>query len=325
VRTKNDYINFVKAFNNRMNVYTTVYDFEVFAETAAIDETVILDRIFLDFDAHDDETLDLAFKEVKVVMQKVIEEDLLHTLFFSGRGFHLFIEGERTDDIRNVQAYFKEVKEYLNSRGFGKTLDDRVGQATRLRRVPNTVNMASDDGEGNPYYCIPMCLDDLSLTLRELLDIAKGPRLLPYEKTGKRRAVFPVQPPIEAVEGEVSVPNYEGKLPILPCLHNATMVENPGHYARVYLVQWYRDLLTGCAPKGILGREKKEEIAEIIMQELSNVFKDSQDIWLDWNENETRKHVRYIVNGDYKAPRCTTLISNGFCVGKCWRYANGEK
>ena len=36
----------------------------------------------------------------------------------------------------------------------------------------------------------------------------------------------------------------EGRLPILPCLYNAIMVENPSHMARVYLVSWYRDLLT---------------------------------------------------------------------------------
>ena len=50
VLTKNDYINFVKVQNNRTNVYTTVYDFEHFSETAKIDSSVILDRIFVDFD-----------------------------------------------------------------------------------------------------------------------------------------------------------------------------------------------------------------------------------------------------------------------------------
>ena len=31
--------------------------------------------------------------------------------------------------------------------GIENTLDDRVGQPTRLRRVPNTVNMSSSDNE----------------------------------------------------------------------------------------------------------------------------------------------------------------------------------
>ena len=49
MRTKNDYTEFVMAQNNRTNVYTTVYDFEQFAEKAKVESSVILDRIFLVF------------------------------------------------------------------------------------------------------------------------------------------------------------------------------------------------------------------------------------------------------------------------------------
>ena len=43
---------------------------------------------------------------------------------------------------------------------YDSTLDDSVGQSTRLRRVPNTVNMSSSDENGNPYYCIPLLEED---------------------------------------------------------------------------------------------------------------------------------------------------------------------
>ena len=55
VNSRNEYINFVNAQNNRTNVYTTVYDFQRFFETAKDDSSVILDRVFLDFDAHEDD------------------------------------------------------------------------------------------------------------------------------------------------------------------------------------------------------------------------------------------------------------------------------
>ena len=58
------------AQNNRTNVYTTVYDFEQFAEKAKVESSVILDRIFLDFDAHG-ERLNKAFDDVKIVMEMV--------------------------------------------------------------------------------------------------------------------------------------------------------------------------------------------------------------------------------------------------------------
>ena len=138
------------------------------------------------------------------------------------------------------------------------TLDDRVGQTTRLRRVPNTVNMSSSDNEGNPYFCIPLVEEDLSNDVSHILSLASSMRLIPFRKGGKKRVKFPDAPPIEEVGGEVSVPKHTGKLPILPCLHNAIMVENPSHMARAYLVSWYRDLLT-LRRKLTTGTEKKLE------------------------------------------------------------------
>jgi hypothetical protein len=112
VRSKSEYTAFVKAQNNRTNVYTTVYDFEQFSEMAKIDSSVVLDRIFLDFDAHGDK-LDNAFEDLKMVFEYVVTNEIEHNCFFSGRGFHLFLYGEVTDDIRNIQAYFRIIKKYL--------------------------------------------------------------------------------------------------------------------------------------------------------------------------------------------------------------------
>ena len=320
--TKNDYIEFVKSHNNKTNVYTTVYDFEYFTETMPVEDSVIIDRIFLDFDAHEDD-LDKAWRDVKAVMELVISNNYKHTLFFSGRGFHLFLFGKRAKDMRDVQALFKQIKSYLVMKvGKDNTLDERVGQKTRLRRVPNTVNMASSDGEGNARYCIPLTIDDLSLDIEEILSIAKKPRHLPFQKGGKNEVVFPVAPPIEAMEGSVSVPSSVGKLPMLPCLHNAVMVENPTHLARAYLVAWYRDLLSGYTD--LTTHADKQKVHELVVEELERVFADSDSVWLDWDKNETIKHSRFTVHNNYNTPHCDRLISEGFCVGKCWRYSNAS-
>tara|TARA_Y100001938_G_scaffold151104_1_gene246062 strand:+ start:3529 stop:4503 length:975 start_codon:yes stop_codon:yes gene_type:complete len=319
MESKEQYIKFVQSQNNRTNVYTTVYDFEHFSEKMAIDSTVIIDRIFLDFDAHEDE-LDKAWRDVKEVMQLVIQRNYLHTLFFSGRGFHLFIFGKRTNNMRNVQTLFKEIKEYLVSKvGKDNTLDERVGQITRLRRVPNTVNMSSSDGEGNARYCIPLTVDDLSLSIEEILVLAKEPRHLSFRKGGEVEATFPEAPPIKEMRGSVSVPKGVGKLPILPCLHNAVMVENPTHIARAYLVSWYRDLLSGY--QDLNTHQVKEEVLESVVEELERVFGKSDSVWLDWDKNTTKKHARFTVHNNYNTPHCDRLISEGFCVGKCWRYS----
>jgi len=86
----------------------------------------------------------------------------------------------------------------------------------------------------------------------------------------------------------------------------------------VYLVQWYRDLLS----LGVrdVTDESKKEITNMIMNELESIAS-KDDIWLDWDEKKTKNHVDFIVNRGYHAPSCkNVLIPQGYCVGKCWRY-----
>lgn len=313
MKTKNEYIDFVKAQNNYTNVYTTVYDFEKFSDSAKIESSVLINRIFLDFDAHDGESLEKAFRDLKVIMSKVLEEDLIHTVFFSGRGFHLFIEGEPTYDIRNIQAYFKELKEFLVAKvGEDITLDDRVGQISRLRRVPNTLNLSAS------LYCIPLEKEDFDNDLGRILELAKQPRYIPFKQSGNVLATFPILPPIEEVLGEVSVPVHNGSLPVLPCLYSANATENPAHISRAYLVSWYRDLLSQCSKVVDMGT--KNEILRRVVDEIEVTFANHEEMWLDWDKATTTKHAKFTVFGNYSTPSCQKLISDGYCVGRCWRY-----
>jgi len=102
------------------------------------------------------------------------------------------------------------------------------------------------------------------------------------------------------------------------------MVENPSHMARAYLVSWYRDLLSGCR-KG-LTTEQKEDILEKVVDEIKWIATTHDEVWLDWDESETRKHARFTVFGEYSTPHCKTkLIPEGYCIGKCWRYPEEVK
>jgi hypothetical protein len=61
-------------------------------------------------------------------------------------------------------------------------------------------------------------------------------------------------------------------------------------------------------------------VHELVVEELERVFADSDSVWLDWDKNETIKHSRFTVHNNYNTPHCDRLISEGFCVGKCWRF-----
>ena len=96
------------------------------------------------------------------------------------------------------------------------------------------------------------------------------------------------------------------------------MVQNPGHYARVYLVQWYRDILSFGEREISLDNQK--EITDTIMSELMEIAS-KPDVWLDWDYHKTHKYVWGIVSKGYNAPSCyKILIPQGYCIGKCWRY-----
>jgi len=193
---------------------------------------------------------------------------------------------------------------------------DRTGiQTNRLRRVPNTLNLSSGK-EGNHYYCSPLDFASLEgVSMYDILVMAKQRN--PMITTGTERIVFPTVKPIHLSDIEIEIPKPIGTLPIIPCLHNAIMVENPSHYARVYLVQWYRDLLTLGERKVSL--EQQKEVTELIMTELATIA-GHPEVWLDWDYNKTKKYVSGIVSKGYHAAGCETLITQGYCVGKCWRY-----
>ena len=306
VRNSHEYQVWVNAFNGKMNCYTTVYDFEHFAVDKAVENTVILDRMFLDFDAHG-QPLQTAFDDLKKVLNQLEEDDIYFVPYFSGNGFHVIVYGEVANDIRSIQQTFSDLAKTA------PTLDNTGIQINRLKRIPNTVNLSSD----GPYFCIPITKEDIEIGLAHIVNKASKGNY-PSVRYGNKLQTWKEVKPIEESDIEVVAPKPPGELPILPCLYNSIMVENPGHFARVYLVQWYRDILA--IGERNLDGEKQEEIVSIIMDELKTISS-NPNVWLDWDEVVTEKHVRFVVRGGYHAPSCKDkLIPQGYCIGKCWRY-----
>ena len=313
VKNRVELIEFINTYNGMMNCYFTIYDFKKFNDNVKIDSSIILDRAFLDFDAHGDKTLQEAYDDMCSVLTELMIDNIKFKAFFSGKGFHVIVYGIEAENIRQIQRWYMKIRKGRN------TLDDSGIQTNRLRRIPNTVNMSSDDGRGEPYFCIPLLISDIGNGLEPILALAKQPRLVDGTH-GSELITWPEVEPIEISKEEIIPPKPVGKLPILPCLHNAIMVENPGHFARVYLAQWYRDILA--LGERNITREKKEEAMEIIMDEFEHIANSKPDVWGDWNPQVTRGYLRGIVEKGYNAPGCkNVLIPQGYCIGRCWRYA----
>jgi len=315
VKNKSEMIEWINQYNGKMNCYYTIYDFTFFSEKEKIESSVIKDRAFLDLDAHGDMSLSKAYLDLQLLARNFLEQDILFQMYFSGKGFHVIVHGEIANEIRQIQSWYRYIKE--NDGYVLESLDDSGIQTNRLRRIPNTVNLSSSDENGEPYFCIPILKEDLDKPLEYITELAKKPRLV-QSKYGTKLVSWPKVKPMDMSDIEIEGTKPINKLPIIPCLLNAIMVQNPGHYARVYLVQWYRDILT-MGHKN-LNLEQKKGVAETIMTELEHIAS-KDDVWLDWDYNKTKNYVWGIVNKGYNAPSCyNVLIPQGYCVGKCWRY-----
>ena len=334
VHDENEYKQFIKTYNGRMNCYTTVYDFKSFNtkydsygnEISEVNQqSVVLDRIFLDFDSHDLPLVE-ALTDVSIVVDYLKEKDYIFNVLFSGKGFHIYVHGMITDGIRAIQAFFNEILGVLKSKrpelntSNKTTLDNSGVQTYRLRRIANTMNMSAEydnDDTLGCYYCIPLTLDDLKHDIDHILRLATKSRPNCRETYGKMRVAWPNIPSMHEAPTEIIEVERIGSLPIIPCLQKAITVENPSHEARVYTVSWYRDLLA--MGNRYVQNDEKEQISKSILDELEHIAS-MENVWLDWDKDTTEYHVRYIVDGGYHAPNCNTLISKGYCPGKCWRY-----
>ena len=307
-RSKKAYLDWVNLYNSKLNCYTTVYDFARFTDNTKIDNSVILDRMFLDFDAHD-EPLVNAWRDFCGVCEVFLKDDIKFRPYFSGQGFHIIAYGEtltEPHEIRRIQRFYRDLAEHY------PTLDRTGIQSTRLRRIPNTENMKVG------LFCIPLDVKSSAAgTLDAVLQTAEK-QVFEDHVFGKKLIKWPEVKSVKVSETEIELPEAIAEVPILPCLQNAITVENPSHYARVYLVQWYRDLLSG--GERSIPLDKQDEITEMIMAELETIA-NKDGIWQDWDERKTRHYVEGIVRKGYHSPGCeSVLIPQGYCIGRCWRY-----
>ena len=322
VNNEEEYRNFINMYNGKMNLFTSVYDYKHFTPNRGLEYSIIIDRIFLDFDAHgDEESLPNLYQDVLKMHNWLLEKDYKHNISFSGRGFHIFVYGNVAKSFRQVKAFFNICYDVVNKSPY---LDTVVINTSRLRRIQNTFHLKAN------RWCIPITHEDLISGLPNIFKLSqKGKRNIKPIYYGNKLVEWPEVKKMETADIEIDSVESPGDLPILPCLKNAVMSENPNHRARVLLVQWYNEFLSeltvvkdnlDCKPRDITGNAL-DDIKAIIENEIKTIAS-NEDTWIDYNSNETRKHVRFIVDGRYMSPHCNTLIEEGFCIGKCWRYGH---
>ena len=108
VNNLDEFKTFVQRFNNKMNCYTSVYDYRRFGDNQAVVSSVILDRLFLDFDSHGKD-LELSLEDVNSVL-KYLDKQEKYDLILIKQTIHFFSK-------KNLNRLLNLAKKRLNTKG----------------------------------------------------------------------------------------------------------------------------------------------------------------------------------------------------------------
>ncbi len=318
--------------NGSGNVYFTAYGYN---ETQApkhhrVDyNTPKIHHFVMDFDCKDfkNKGADVAFEvpqeEVRKLHRFLMRKNTLHFIWFSGGGFHVWVPLDETLEPKSGSelSRIKHSGRVLIS-GWEKEIgqlncnDPTVAFDTSgMIRIPNSYNAKRGT------WCIPLTSEDiLTLSFDDLMERGMNPHS-GYIALGENKTKMKV------IENKFSQ-NYNlqpvdlptvafDDIHILPCLSQAAMGGgNPPHRARYHFASYLADRLRFFFPAWRVSDEEKESHIKSIVE----ICKSQQ--WVDYSYDRTEEQVRSIVMTGYSHATCTTLITEGFCVGKCKYFDN---
>jgi len=149
VLTKQDFYSLINKYINIVNLYTSVYKFKVISKGRPVYDSAVIDKVFVDIDKENE------YDKLLDIHEYLTKKDIKHTIFFSGRGFHLYVFTKILDIPEGwvkKQALVNYIESELGEK-FGLQVDKVcVGDLARLTRIPNTFNFK------RRRFCIP--LDD---------------------------------------------------------------------------------------------------------------------------------------------------------------------
>ena len=134
-KTKKQFLRFLRKYRKPGNdLYASVYTVEQMHEKK-------VDKLLLDIDCHDDSVdvvtqIECAYIKAKHVIGKLIENDVKYRVFFTGRGFHIYVDFPEVR-ISNLK---KTAKVFVELLGIDEYVDDKVFEYRRLARIPYTYN-----------------------------------------------------------------------------------------------------------------------------------------------------------------------------------------
>lgn len=284
------FLDFIARFNGRKDLYFSVYQYD------GDFNSPVIDKVFIDIDPDDEFD---AFGDLVTLHEWLVSHHILHTMIFSGRGFHILIGTNKyyPGDLKNPPAAIRGyVNHIIDETGISPDMQV-VGDLMRVRRIPNTVNMKTG------LYAIPLTIDDLT-SYDDICESATKPRgpLIFYgservdisEYDGAHTSRLPLSDAIINGVGEYSLDDAP------PCVK--AILKNPmaGYTERFIVITALRDLAYPL-----------HDTIEILRRALSD------EKFRHCVEEEGQ--VEYLYRRqDLLFPSCRTIMCLGYCVEGCY-------
>jgi hypothetical protein len=286
----------IKKHNGMTAVYRTIYNFE--GEPTS--RNAIIDKIFFDFD-HSETAPNEALFGLRRLHEYLDQENIKHTMFFSGRGFHLFLftEKRHSREFENPTAVTRNAHNHICQEA-GVKPDPKTKDVLRVARLPNTVNIKTG------LCCIPLNRDEIYLSRDEILELAKRQRLGPISNMKKEGAEV------------LKLDDFDFKA------FDATSYEVAGSVEDVLIFDGLPKCVAYSLQQGDCGFHERYAIITAL-RELCYSREDAQDILRSYLSIEKYRHciheehqLDYLYDRtDLLFPSCDTLKAQGLCIKGC--------
>jgi hypothetical protein len=290
----------VRTLNGRVNVYRSIYNFW---ERPSYDKAFI-DKIFFDFDKDGNGT---ELKDTRKLHSYLIDNQITHAIYFSGRGFHLFVKTKSLAswEIQNPVMAIKNAWNRISQEAKVNP-DPATKDILRIARLPNSLNMKSG------LFCIPLSYNDIeSLEREEIEKLAERQRFKNYHTKEKEvldltefdcnSDVF--QPREICRNKDLDEKRLQERLP--ECAKACLEAEYAGFEGRFITILALKELNYS------VGNTKK-----ILEKYLSNNFKKGRDE-SEYDHCINENQVEYLYQRDFFWPSCEKIRADGLCCENC--------
>lgn len=321
--------------NGSGNVYFTTYGFTKTQPPKhhRVDyNTPIIHHFVMDFDCKDfrrnqeDVAFSVVQEEVRRLHQYLLSKDITHFVWFTGGGYHIWLplsestiieDGRGLRDIRYSGRMM--ITSWENEIGLLHCNDPTVlFNTSGMIRIPNSYNAKRGT------WCVPLSSEEIiTLSFDDLMEKGMNPHS-GYIQLGNVNLELKITKNAFSENAQnlepVDLPTVSFEnIHILPCLSQAAMGGgNPPHRARFHFASYLADRLRFFFPAWRVSNEEKEKHIKSIV----DICK--QQNWVDYSFDRTEEQVRSIVMTGYSHATCGTLMSEGFCMGKC-KYFDGTE